>query len=56
MSNFVLPRLLFTMLNVSFSRLITRELFFLLSITRSFVVSVRRSFFFLWVLRKGCVI
>ena len=46
-------------LNVSFSRLITsveeRELFFLLLIIRSFVVSVRRSSSSSWCLRKAAL-
>ena len=29
---------------------------FLLSITCNFIVSVRKSFLFLWILRKGCII
>ena len=33
-----------------------RELIFLPSFTQNFVVSVRRSFLFLWVLGKGCII
>ena len=57
---FVLPSLVFHYLNVSSSRLTTmimeKRAVFLLLITRNFVVSVRGSFFFLWVLMKGCVI
>ena len=56
----ILPSPLFTILNLSFSLLITRigkeELAFLLLITCSFVGFIRRSFLFLWVLRKGCLI
>ena len=49
-----------TYLYVRCSRLITwvlkRELIFLLSFTCNYVVSVRRGFLFLLVLRTGCVI
>ena len=54
-----LAKIIVYYLNVSFSRLITsvgkRELVFLLSFTRDFVVSVRRSFLFQCVLVKAAV-
>ena len=61
MSDFDLPTLVIY-LSVSFSGLITstsvgeERAKFLLSLTRDYVVSVRRGFLFLLVLRIGCVI
>ena len=56
MPYFVLPVLLFKFERIKLSRLGKKELGFLLSITCNFVVSVRRSFLFLYMLRIFCVI